>query len=72
VDSVSKRAPRRIVRLYVEGAEVTPEQFWQAVRDLGGRATITAHDPQPLREEPGYRLTELGRAALERPSEGPR
>jgi hypothetical protein len=52
------------LRFYVEGREVDGEAFWRAIRDLGGRATITAHPPQPL--EPGYTLTEQGRAALRR------
>jgi hypothetical protein len=59
-----------VLRFYVEGQEVDGEAFWRAIRALGGRATITAHQPEPL--EPGYRLTERGRAALERSSEGGR
>jgi hypothetical protein len=58
------------LRFYVEGREVDGEAFWRAIRDLGGRATITAHPPQPLREEPGYTLTERGRAALAQPRRG--
>jgi hypothetical protein len=53
-----------VLRFYVEGKPVSGEAFWQAVRDLGGQATITAHPPKPL--EAGYRVTERGRKALER------
>jgi hypothetical protein len=72
VDKRSAR-PKPVLRFYVEGQEVDGEAFWRAIRDLGGQATITAHPPKPLREAPGYRLTEQGRAALERqPGEGGR
>jgi hypothetical protein len=67
VDKRSAR-PKPELRFYVEGREVDGEAFWRAIRDLGGRATITAHPPKPL--EPGYTLTEQGRAALERAPEG--
>ena len=59
--------PERVVRFYVEGREVDGEGFWQAVRDLGGQAVVTAQDPKPV--EPGYRLTDEGRAALRREQE---
>jgi hypothetical protein len=58
--------PKATLRFYVEGREVDGEAFWRAVRALGGRATITAHPPKPLEGQGGYRLTERGRAALER------
>ena len=61
------RRPRREVRFYAAGVEVTPEQFWAAVRLAGGVATIVAHDPQPA--ESGYRLTPAGEAALRRAEE---
>jgi hypothetical protein len=61
-----------VVRFYVDGQAVTPEQFYEAVRVAGGQALVTAHDPQPLQEEPGYRLTPAGRAALAGASEGAR
>jgi hypothetical protein len=67
VDKRSAR-PKPVLRFYVEGREVDGEAFWRAIRDLGGRATITAHPPRPL--EPGSTLTELGRAAPERAPEG--
>lgn len=62
--------PEPVIRFYVEGQEVDPEGFWQAVRELGGQAVVTAHDPKPL--EPGYRLTDEGRAALGRAQEAGR
>jgi hypothetical protein len=64
--------PRPVLRFYVEGQEVDGEAFWRAIRDLGGRATITAVPPRALREDPRYTLTEPGRAALARPQEGGR
>jgi hypothetical protein len=66
---VNKRSapPKRVLRFYIEGRAVTGEAFWQAIRDCGGQATITAHDPKPL--EAGYRLTEAGEAALARERE---
>jgi hypothetical protein len=51
--------PKPVLRFYVAGEEVSGEAFWQAIRDLGGQATITALDPK-------YRLTDAGRAGLER------
>jgi hypothetical protein len=68
---VDKRTPRarpeRQLRFFIEGRPGTGEQFWQAVRDLGGQAVVTAHDPRPMAS--GYRLTELGRLAMrQRPS----
>jgi hypothetical protein len=62
--------PTRVVRFFVEGEPVDAETFYAAIRAAGGQALVTAHDPQPL--EPGYRLTELGRAALGRVPEGTR
>lgn len=55
--------PKPIMRYFVAGAEVDGEAFWQAIRDLGGQATITAHPPKPLQS--GYRLTPAGEAALD-------
>ena len=40
--------PEATLRFYVEGQEVDGEAFWRAIRDLGGRATITA----PTRRSP--------------------
>jgi hypothetical protein len=59
--------PERITRLYVEGREVDLEAFYEAIRDRGGQAVVTAHPPKPLRaqeEEVGYVLTDLGRRLL--------
>lgn len=66
----SARRPKAVVRLFVEGVEVDAEAFWQAVREMGGQAVVTAHDPKPL--EPGYRVTEQGRKALEQQGEAGR
>ena len=62
--------PKPELRFFVEGRPVSGPEFWEAIRRAGGQALVTAHDPKPL--EPGYRLTELGRAALERVPEGTR
>ena len=57
--------PKRELRFYVEGQPVSGEAFWQALRDLGGQAVVTAHPPRPLEPgESGYRLTPAGEAAL--------
>jgi hypothetical protein len=64
------RASARVVRFFVEGEPVDAETFYEAIRAAGGRAVVTTHDPKPL--APGYRLTDLGRAALERVPEGER
>jgi hypothetical protein len=56
--------PERELRFYVEGRLVTGEEFWQAVRDLGGTATVVAHPARPLRGDGAYRLTAKGQAAL--------
>jgi hypothetical protein len=48
------------VRFYVEGRAVDARAFWEAVRRLGGQATVEALDP-----EPAYRLTPKGRAAAQ-------
>jgi hypothetical protein len=56
--------PTRVVRFFVEGEPVDAETFYEAIRAAGGRALVTAHDPEPLQGEPGYRLTPAGEAAL--------
>jgi hypothetical protein len=51
--------PRRIeYRFFVAGGEVTPEQFWAALKRLGGRAVVEAVDLS----EPAYKPTARGRA----------
>jgi len=66
MDKVAR--PERVMRYWVAGREVTPEQFWEAVRELGGRAVVDALDPKPL--EAGYRLTPAGEQALRREEAG--
>jgi hypothetical protein len=50
----------RELHYWIEGREVTPEAFWEAVKHSGRRAVVDAVE----RRAPAYRPTEAGRAAL--------
>jgi hypothetical protein len=63
--TVAQAARRTIAyRHFVEGREVTPEAFDEALRAAGGAARVQVVDLGPV--PPRYRLTDQGRAALER------
>jgi hypothetical protein len=51
--------PEREMHYWIAGREVSPEQFWLAVKDLGGRAVVeTVEGPQ----EPTWRPTAKAKA----------
>jgi hypothetical protein len=70
---VAQPQPRTIeYRHFVEGREVTPEAFYEALRAAGGAARVEVFDLGPREAQPRYRLTDQGQAVLERAPEGGR